>query len=61
MADSRRLAEVLFWLCSIALPAYSQTAGQETLSGGDGHEPSRPDTRYLSVTGAASVAGKGNQ
>jgi carbohydrate-selective porin OprB len=29
------------------LPVYSQTAGQETLSGGDSHELAGPDTRYL--------------
>jgi porin len=42
-----RPLKFLLWLCSIALPVCSQTAGQETLSGGDSHELSRPDIRYL--------------
>ena len=42
-----RPLKFLFWLCSIALPVCSQTAGQETLSGGDSHELSRSDTHYL--------------
>jgi porin len=39
----------LLWcsLWAIALPIYSQTADPETLSGGDSHELSRPDRRYL--------------
>jgi hypothetical protein len=47
MAESRRLLKVLFWLCGIALPVCSQTDGQEPFSGGDSHEISRPDSRYL--------------
>lgn len=42
-----RPLKFLFWLCSIALSVCSQTAGQETLSGGDSHELSRSDTHYL--------------
>jgi carbohydrate-selective porin OprB len=47
MTESARLLKVLFSLCGIALPVCCQTAGQETLSGGDSHELSRADTRYL--------------
>jgi porin len=47
MAEKGRLLKVLCALCSIALPVYSQIAGQETLSGGDSHELSRPDRGYL--------------
>jgi porin len=42
-----RLLKVSLWLCSIALPAYSQSGGQETLSGGDSHEVSGPDRGFL--------------
>jgi porin len=47
MAESGRLLKVLFSLFSVALPLCSQTDGQEMLSGGDSHELSRPDRRYL--------------
>jgi porin len=47
MVERGRLLTILLWLCGIALPAWSQTAGEETLSGGDGHELGRPDTRHL--------------
>ena len=46
-----RLLKVLLGLCSVALPGCSQTAGQETLSGGDGHEFSGRDRRYLQRLG----------
>jgi porin len=42
-----RVLQVVFSLCGIALPVSSQTAGQETLSGGDSHELSRPGSRHL--------------
>jgi hypothetical protein len=45
--EHSRLLKVLFSLCSIALSGCSQTAGQETLSGGDSHELSGSDRRYL--------------